>query len=99
MRPWQPGRANELTRTYDLFSGRTVKVTNSLLAAMDSGDMVEPYLVHYPPGEGLEISAFVYVPHNLERDADLERRLEMMSKELEKIKERLERLDEEVSKR
>jgi dipeptidyl aminopeptidase/acylaminoacyl peptidase len=51
----------------DLYVGAR-RVTNSLLAAMDPADMVEPYLVHYPSRDGLSISAFVYVPYNLKRN-------------------------------
>ncbi|HLK33853.1 MAG TPA: hypothetical protein VKT29_12235, partial [Terriglobales bacterium] len=51
---------------YDLASKRSQQVTHSLVAGVRSGDMVEPYLVHYPSRDGkFQISAFVYVPHNL----------------------------------
>ena len=51
---------------YDLASKRSHQVTHSLVAGVRSADMVEPYLVHYPSRDGkFQISAFVYVPHNL----------------------------------
>ena len=45
-----------------------VRVTNSLLAAMDPADMVEPYLVHYRSRNGLSISAFLFIPFNLKKN-------------------------------
>ena len=63
-----PCEPNDL-HTYDIVKQETVKITNSLLAGMDPAHMVEPYLVRYRSFDGLEISAFLYVPHNLERDA------------------------------
>jgi dipeptidyl aminopeptidase/acylaminoacyl peptidase len=51
---------------YDLASKRSQQVTHSLVAGVRSEDMVEPYLIHYPSRDGkFQISAFVYVPHNL----------------------------------
>ncbi|HET7751926.1 MAG TPA: S9 family peptidase [Terriglobales bacterium] len=51
---------------YDLANKRSQQVTHSLVAGVRSADMVEPYLVHYPSRDGkFQISAFVYVPHNL----------------------------------
>ena len=51
---------------YDLASKRSQQVTHSLVAGVRNADMVEPYLVHYPSRDGkFQISAFVYVPHNL----------------------------------
>ncbi len=45
-------------------------VTHSLVAGVKSEDMVEPQLVHYPSKDGKwQISAFVYVPYNLPRNA------------------------------
>jgi dipeptidyl aminopeptidase/acylaminoacyl peptidase len=63
-----PCEPNDL-HTYDIFQQKTVKITNSLLAGMDPEHMVEPYLVRYASYDGLRISAFLYIPHNLERDA------------------------------
>ncbi|HTM47945.1 MAG TPA: S9 family peptidase [Bryobacteraceae bacterium] len=47
---------------------RPVRATHSALAAMDPNDMVPPYLVHYSSRDGLEISAFLYVPYNLKKN-------------------------------
>jgi len=63
-----PCEPNDL-HTYDIFQQKTIKITNSLLAGMEPEHMVEPYLVRYPSFDGLIISAFLYIPHNLERDA------------------------------
>src|SRR5579872_718022 len=63
-----PCEPNDLY-TFDLRTGADTRLTNSLLAAMQPEDLVEPYLVHYSSRDGLEISAFVYVPYNLERNA------------------------------
>ena len=62
-----PCEPNDL-HTYDIAQQKTVKITNSMLAGMDPAHLVEPYLVRYPSFDGLRISAFLYVPHNLERD-------------------------------
>src|SRR5260370_10944670 len=51
----------------DLYIG-SLRVTSSLLAAMNSDDLVEPYLLHYPSRDNLTISAFLYVPYNLKRN-------------------------------
>jgi dipeptidyl aminopeptidase/acylaminoacyl peptidase len=54
---------------YDFGSRQSTQLTHSLLAGLSSGDMVEPFLVHYPSRDGKwQISAFVYVPHNAPRD-------------------------------
>ena len=45
------------------------QLTYSLVGGVQSQDMVEPYLVHYPSKDGKwTISAFVYVPYNLPRN-------------------------------
>ena len=62
-----PCEPNDL-HTYDIAQQKTVKITNSMLAGIDPEHMVEPYLVRYASFDGLMISAFLYVPHNLERD-------------------------------
>ena len=50
------------------FDGETACCsTSSGMAAIMTA--VQPFLVHYPSFDGLQISALVYVPHNLERDA------------------------------
>src|SRR5262249_28832151 len=54
---------------YDLTSGKSQQVTNSFVGGIRGEDMVEPYLVHYMSKDGkMQISAFVYVPHNLQRN-------------------------------
>ena len=55
---------------YEFASGKSLQVTQSLVAGVRSEDMGEPYLVHYPSKDGKwTISAFVYVPYNLPRQA------------------------------
>ncbi len=55
---------------YELASGKSRQVTQSLVAGVRSEDMVEPFLVHYPSRDGKwTISAFVYVPYNLPRQS------------------------------
>ena len=52
-----------------LADGKSQQVTNSLMAGVRAEDMVEPFLVHYPSRDGKwTISAFVYVPYNMERN-------------------------------
>jgi len=54
---------------YDRASGKSQQLTNSFVGGVRSEDMVEPYLVHYPSKDGhWQLSAFVYVPRNLERN-------------------------------
>ena len=56
--------------TYELASGKSTQVTHSLLAGVRPEDMVEPFLAHYPSRDGKwTISAFVYMPYNLPRNA------------------------------
>jgi dipeptidyl aminopeptidase/acylaminoacyl peptidase len=53
---------------YTFASNESRAVTHSLAAGLRSEDMAEPFLVHYPSSDGKwQISAFVYVPYNLER--------------------------------
>jgi dipeptidyl aminopeptidase/acylaminoacyl peptidase len=55
---------------YDVASGKSRQVTQSLVAGVRSEDMVEPSLVHYPSKDGKwTIAAFVYMPYNLPRNA------------------------------
>jgi dipeptidyl aminopeptidase/acylaminoacyl peptidase len=55
---------------YSMASGKSHQVTHSLVAGVRSEDMVEPQLVHYPSKDGKwTISAFVYMPYNLPRQA------------------------------
>jgi dipeptidyl aminopeptidase/acylaminoacyl peptidase len=49
--------------------GKARRVTQSLVAGLRPSDMVAPFLVHYPSHDKKwTISAFVYVPFNLERN-------------------------------
>ena len=55
---------------YFLADGKSRQVTHALVAGVRSEDMVEPFLVHYPSRDGKwTISALVYVPYNLPRQA------------------------------
>ncbi|MBZ5646713.1 MAG: S9 family peptidase [Acidobacteriia bacterium] len=57
---------------YDLRSKQSKQITNSLVAGVRSGDLVEPFLVHYPSTDGKwQISAFVYIPYNMPRENKL----------------------------
>jgi dipeptidyl aminopeptidase/acylaminoacyl peptidase len=63
-----PNSPNDLW-TYNFSTGKAHQVTNSLIGGTRSEDMVEPFLVHYPSQDGKwEISAYVYVPYNAERN-------------------------------
>ena len=54
---------------YHLATGKSQQITHSLVAGVNSDDMVEPFLVHYPSRDGKwTISAFVYVPYNMVRN-------------------------------
>jgi dipeptidyl aminopeptidase/acylaminoacyl peptidase len=54
---------------YHLATGKSAQVTHSLMAGVPADHMVEPFLVHYPSRDGKwTISAFVYVPHNMQRN-------------------------------
>jgi dipeptidyl aminopeptidase/acylaminoacyl peptidase len=44
-------------------------ITSAFVAGVDPRDMVQPALVHYPSRDGFTISAYLYVPWNLKRDA------------------------------
>lgn len=55
--------------TYSFATSRAQQITHSLVGGIRSEDMVEPFLVHYPSHDGKwEISAYVYVPYNAERN-------------------------------
>jgi dipeptidyl aminopeptidase/acylaminoacyl peptidase len=60
------------TEPSDLYTcaagGKPARITRSMVAAMDSADLVEPYLAHYRSRDDLTISAFVYVPYNLKKN-------------------------------
>jgi len=54
---------------YHIATGKSEQITHSLVAGVNSKDMVEPFLVHYPSRDGKwTISAFVYVPYNMVRN-------------------------------
>jgi dipeptidyl aminopeptidase/acylaminoacyl peptidase len=54
---------------YSYATQKSQQITHSLVGGVRSEDMVEPFLVHYPSNDGKwEISAFVYVPYNAERN-------------------------------
>jgi dipeptidyl aminopeptidase/acylaminoacyl peptidase len=55
---------------YSLADGKSRQVTHALVAGVRAEDMVEPFLVHFPSRDGKwTISALVYVPYNLPRQA------------------------------
>ena len=55
---------------YSLADDKTRQITHALVAGVRAQDMVEPFLVHYPSRDGKwTISALVYVPYNLPRQA------------------------------
>ncbi|MDP9268184.1 MAG: S9 family peptidase [Acidobacteriota bacterium] len=54
---------------YDRASSSSHQITSSFVGGIRGESMVEPYLAHYPSKDGKwQISAFVYMPHNLERN-------------------------------
>jgi dipeptidyl aminopeptidase/acylaminoacyl peptidase len=54
---------------YDVAMQKSHQITHSLVGGIRSEDMVEPFLVHFPSKDGKwQISAFVYVPYNAERN-------------------------------
>jgi len=55
---------------YSVATAKSHQITHSLVAGVRSELMVEPFLVHYPSKDGKwTISAFVYMPYNLPRQA------------------------------
>jgi dipeptidyl aminopeptidase/acylaminoacyl peptidase len=55
---------------YSMADGKSQQVTHSGVGGIRAADMVEPALVHYPSKDGKwTISAFVYVPYNLPKNA------------------------------
>jgi len=55
---------------YSLADGKSRQITHALVAGVRAQDMVEPFLLHYPSRDGKwTISALVYVPYNLPRQA------------------------------
>jgi dipeptidyl aminopeptidase/acylaminoacyl peptidase len=54
---------------YHLATGKSQQITHSLVGGMQSADLVEPLLIHYPSRDGKwTISAFLYVPNNMARN-------------------------------
>src|SRR4029077_7751363 len=54
---------------YDFATQKSQQITHALVGGVRGEDMVEPLLVHYPRKDGKwQISAFVYVPYNAERN-------------------------------
>src|SRR5216683_144615 len=54
---------------YDVRTGKSTQVTNSLMAGVPAQHFVEPFLVRYPSRDSKWIiSAFVYVPSNMQRN-------------------------------
>lgn len=63
-----PNAPNDIW-TYDFATEKSTQVTHSLVGGIRGADMVEPFLVHFPSKDGKwQISAFVYVPYNAERN-------------------------------
>ncbi len=54
---------------YSIKEQKFHQVTHSFVGAVKGEDLVQPFLIEYPSTDGKwQISAFVYVPHNLKRD-------------------------------
>ena len=63
-----PNAPNDLW-SYDFAAGKPHQITDSLVGGVRGEDMVVPFLVHYPSKDGKwQISAFVYVPYNAEKN-------------------------------
>ncbi len=63
-----PNAPNDVC-VYHIATGKSEQVTHSLMAGVPADHMVEPFLIHYPSRDGKwTISAFVYVPHNMQRN-------------------------------
>jgi len=63
-----PTAPNDLW-TYQITTGKSRQITHSLLAGIRPEDLVEPFLIHYPSGDGkFTISAWLYVPFNMARN-------------------------------
>lgn len=63
-----PASPNDLW-VYSLAEKHFHPITRSLIGGLRPSDMVEPSLVHYRSRDGkFQISAFVYAPHNQQRD-------------------------------
>ncbi|HEX6466896.1 MAG TPA: S9 family peptidase [Terriglobales bacterium] len=54
---------------YTLATKQSTQLTHSLVAGINTADMVEPFLVHFPSRDGKwTLSAYIYLPHNAPRD-------------------------------
>ncbi len=54
---------------YTLGTRQSAQLTHSLMAGINTADMVEPFLVHFPSRDGKwTLSAYVYIPDNAPRD-------------------------------
>lgn len=54
---------------YDFTVQKSRQLTHAFSGGVRGEDMVEPFLIHYPSKDGKwQISAFVYVPYNAERN-------------------------------
>ena len=63
-----PNAPNDIW-SYDFATEKSTQITHSLVGGIRGADMVEPFLVHFPSKDGKwQISAFVYVPYNAERN-------------------------------
>lgn len=55
--------------SYTFATRQPKQLTHSLSAAIDAGDLVKPYLIHYPSRDGkYTISAWAYMPYNIGRN-------------------------------
>jgi dipeptidyl aminopeptidase/acylaminoacyl peptidase len=63
-----PNAPNDLW-VYDLATQKSHQITHALVGGVRSEDLVQPFLVHFPSKDSKwQISAFVYVPYNAERN-------------------------------
>ncbi|HEX7285327.1 MAG TPA: S9 family peptidase [Candidatus Angelobacter sp.] len=63
-----PNAPNDLW-IYDVATQKSLQITHALVGGVRGEDLVQPFLVHYPSKDGKwQISAFVYVPYNAERN-------------------------------
>ena len=63
-----PSLAKDLW-SYSLATNKSAQLTHSMSGALNQKDMVMPYLIQYPSGDGkYEISAWAYMPYNIGRN-------------------------------
>ena len=53
---------------YDLAAGRATQITHSAISSLDAASLPQSQLVHYKSFDGTIISAFLWVPFNLDRN-------------------------------